>query len=160
MVNDVSDESWVWDKLEENWIKQKRCGHRHERMKSQLCNHTSVLGSPVPEKPRLTGKSPSQGHQDDQGPGASLPWEEAERDGTVQPRAEEALGDLFHVFKVLKGECREKGARPWSAVLVQEATGTNWKRVHLNIRQHFRAVWVMEHQYRHQRGCGVSSLEI
>lgn len=50
-----------------------------------------------------------------------------ERAGNVQPRAEEALGDLFHVFKDLKGECREKGARLLSAVLVpgQDAMGTN-----------------------------------
>lgn len=60
----------------------------------------------VPERHGHTRKSPPQGHQDEQGTGAPLLWEKAERAGTVQAGKEEAQGDFFNIYKYLKRGCK------------------------------------------------------
>jgi len=78
---------------------------------------------------------------------------------------EEAQGFFFiAVYKHMKESCKEVGARLFSAMLNNKA-GSNrnkleHRRCHLNTRQYFWAVQVMEHWHRLLRGCGVSSLEI
>lgn len=70
-----------------------------------------VLGSPVQERPGHAGRSPAEGHQGKQGPGATLLWGEAERAGTAQPGEEQAQGGCINVCEHLEGGCKEDGAR-------------------------------------------------
>lgn len=54
---------------------------------------------------------PAKSHQDDEGTGASLLGEKAERLGTVQPEEKKAQKDLVNVHKYMKGRRKEDVAR-------------------------------------------------
>lgn len=82
-----------------------------------------ALGSPVQDRPKRTGKTPTEGHRGDQGKGR-----EAVRAETAQPGEGEAQGDLISVLQYLKGGWNrtEPGSCQWCPGTGQEAAGTNW----------------------------------
>ena len=91
-----------------------------------------MLGSSVEKRDGHIGESPTKGHKDDEGTGASLLWGKAERAGTVQPREEKAQGGSYQCIKILEGrvqrrqrqalfsdvQCQEK--RQWAQTKTQE----------------------------------------
>lgn len=74
-----------------------------------------VLGPSVQERPGHAGKSSTDCHQNDEGPGAPLLWGEAEKAGPVQP-GEEAQRDLISIHKYLKRGCKQGTARVLTVV--------------------------------------------
>lgn len=56
-----------------------------------------VLGFPVQESHGQVGESPTKGHEDDEGTGASLLRGKAERAGTVRPGERRLREDLINV---------------------------------------------------------------
>lgn len=65
-----------------------------------------------------------------EGTGAQDVWEEAERDGFLQPGEEKAQKGLTAVCKYLKGGCREAKARLFSEVHSGSARGNRCKQEH------------------------------
>lgn len=56
-----------------------------------------VLDSPVPKQYTFKGVSPVKSHKDDWGTGTSFIWRQGERAGAVQPREENAEGDVTNM---------------------------------------------------------------
>jgi len=88
-----------------------------------------------------TGENGTKGHEYDEGTGACLLWREAERIGTVPASEKKAQGHLPHVYKHLKGEFKQDGARLFSVVPSDRTRDNGHKLKHrrccLNIRKHF-----------------------
>ncbi|KAK4828787.1 hypothetical protein QYF61_000844 [Mycteria americana] len=80
-------------------------------------------------------------------------------------KVHEDAHDLINVFKYLKGECKEEGAKHFSVVPSDRTRGNGHKlkqrRCHLNIRKHFFTMRVTKHWHRLPRELVESpSLEI
>ena len=109
-----------------------------------------VMDFPVQERPGHSGGSPTEGHQDDKGPGVPLPCGEAERAGTAA-QEKEVQGNLISVQRSPKGVCQRPEPGSVSGAWWR-IRGHGHKLEHRRFSLNFGSTSVTEH-----RGCAFSS---
>lgn len=81
--------------------------------------------------------------------GASVTWEEAGGAGAFQPAEQKAQDNLVSVYKHWMGGCKEDGAKLFSVVhsnkIKSNGHKLEYKKFHLNVREHFLTMRVAKH---------------